>query len=60
LINETPEAFPMIGQSTSPAPLGADSRAMNNVVSGETHDPHAVLGAHPNGVSTIIRRMRFI
>src|ERR1044071_3532747 len=31
---------------------------MNSVVAGETHDPHAILGAHPSGNRTIIRTLR--
>ena len=46
----------MIGHSTSP--LAADQRAMNSVVAGETHDPHAILGAHPTGGRTVIRTLR--
>jgi 1,4-alpha-glucan branching enzyme len=38
--------------------LAADKRAMNSVVSGDTHDPHAILGAHPAGDRTIIRTLR--
>lgn len=46
----------MIGH---PAPsLAADQRAMNGVVAGDTHDPHAILGAHPTGTVTIIRTLR--
>ena len=46
----------MIGHTTSP--LAADQRAMNNVVAGETHDPHAILGTHPGGGNTVIRTLR--
>ncbi len=46
----------MIGRTTSP--LAADQRAMNSVVAGETHDPHAILGAHPSGGTTVIRTLR--
>jgi 1,4-alpha-glucan branching enzyme len=38
--------------------LAADQRAMNSVVAGDTHDPHAILGTHPTGESTIIRTLR--
>src|SRR4051812_27195194 len=31
---------------------------MNAVIAGETHDPHAILGAHPGGGHTIIRTLR--
>jgi 1,4-alpha-glucan branching enzyme len=31
---------------------------MNNVITGDTHDPHAVLGAHPQGSHTVIRTLR--
>ncbi|WP_203920902.1 1,4-alpha-glucan branching protein GlgB [Rugosimonospora africana] len=31
---------------------------MGNLVSGEIHDPHALLGAHPNGGDTVIRTFR--
>ena len=47
----------MIGQSTS-AELAADPRAMNSVLAGDTHDPHAVLGAHPRGGNTVVRTLR--
>ena len=30
----------------------------DGVISGETHDPHAVLGAHPDGDATVIRTLR--
>ena len=48
----------MIGHPASP--LAADQRAMNGVVAGDTHDPHATLGAHPSasGEVTIIRTLR--
>ncbi|MFC7530688.1 1,4-alpha-glucan branching protein GlgB [Actinoplanes sp. GCM10030250] len=46
----------MIGHTTSP--LAADKRAMNSVIAGETHDPHAILGAHPHGGRTVIRTLR--
>ena len=46
----------MIGNAASS--LAADKRAMNSVVSGDTHDPHAILGAHPVGDRTIIRTLR--
>jgi 1,4-alpha-glucan branching enzyme len=50
----------MIGQTTPPTSPSAagDQRAMNAVISGDTHDPHSVLGAHPTGGRTIIRTMR--
>jgi 1,4-alpha-glucan branching enzyme len=52
----------MIGQTTpspSPAPaVAGDPRAMNAVISGDTHDPHGLLGAHPSGDHTVIRTMR--
>jgi 1,4-alpha-glucan branching enzyme len=51
------EEPPVIGHTTD-APLAADQRAMNSVVSGETYDPHAVLGAHPSGDRTIVRTLR--
>jgi 1,4-alpha-glucan branching enzyme len=44
----------VIGHSS----LAADQRAMNGVVAGDTHDPHAILGAHPNGDHTVIRTLR--
>ncbi|WP_433532386.1 1,4-alpha-glucan branching protein GlgB [Micromonospora sp. CA-263727] len=31
---------------------------MDQLISGETHDPHAVLGAHPAGGRTVIRTIR--
>ncbi|WP_203790904.1 1,4-alpha-glucan branching protein GlgB [Paractinoplanes rishiriensis] len=31
---------------------------MNSVVSGDTHDPHAILGAHPAADRTIVRTLR--
>ncbi len=31
---------------------------MNSVVTGDTHDPHAILGAHPTGGNTVIRTLR--
>ncbi|RAK42660.1 1,4-alpha-glucan branching enzyme [Actinoplanes lutulentus] len=46
----------MIGQTTSR--LAADQRAMNSVIAGDTHDPHAVLGAHPHSGHTVIRTLR--
>ena len=46
----------MIGHTDSS--LAADQRAMNSVVAGDTHDPHAVLGAHPSGGKTVIRTLR--
>jgi 1,4-alpha-glucan branching enzyme len=46
----------VIGNAASS--LAADKRAMNSVVSGDTHDPHAILGAHPSGDRTIIRTLR--
>jgi 1,4-alpha-glucan branching enzyme len=46
----------MIGHTSSP--LAADQRAMNAVVAGETHDPHAILGAHPGKDNTVIRTLR--
>jgi 1,4-alpha-glucan branching enzyme len=46
----------MIGHSTSR--LAADKRAMNSVIAGDTHDPHAILGAHPHGGHTVIRTLR--
>ncbi|MFI1988622.1 1,4-alpha-glucan branching protein GlgB [Actinoplanes sp. NPDC020271] len=46
----------MIGHTTSR--LAADERAMNAVIAGDTHDPHAVLGAHPGGGHTVIRTLR--
>jgi 1,4-alpha-glucan branching enzyme len=39
-------------------PTSTDERAMNSVVSGETHDPHSILGAHPAGGRTVIRTLR--
>jgi 1,4-alpha-glucan branching enzyme len=47
----------MIGQ-TSTSRLAADKRAMDSVVSGDSHDPHAVLGAHPHGGRTVVRTLR--
>ena len=38
--------------------LAADQRTLNSVVAGDTHDPHAVLGAHPSGDHTVIRTLR--
>ncbi|GIF01917.1 1,4-alpha-glucan branching enzyme GlgB [Paractinoplanes rishiriensis] len=46
----------MIGHPASS--LAADQRAMNSVVSGDTHDPHAILGAHPAADRTIVRTLR--
>ena len=46
----------MIGHPTSS--LAADQRAMNGVVAGDTHEPHAILGAHPTGTVTVIRTLR--
>ncbi|SDS15102.1 1,4-alpha-glucan branching enzyme [Actinoplanes derwentensis] len=46
----------MIGQTTSR--LAADKRAMDAVIAGETHDPHAVLGAHPHDGRTVVRTLR--
>ena len=52
----------MIGQTTSPASAGegsaAQKRAMNALISGDTHDPHAVLGAHAGADGTVIRALR--
>ncbi|HEX8347163.1 MAG TPA: 1,4-alpha-glucan branching enzyme, partial [Actinoplanes sp.] len=31
---------------------------MNHVIAGDTHDPHAVLGAHPADGRTVIRTLR--
>ena len=31
---------------------------MQDLISGQVHDPHAVLGAHPDGTSTVIRALR--
>ncbi|MEV0899817.1 1,4-alpha-glucan branching protein GlgB [Actinoplanes sp. NPDC049802] len=31
---------------------------MNSVIAGDTHDPHAVLGAHPHAGRTVIRALR--
>ncbi|WP_372492298.1 GlgB N-terminal domain-containing protein, partial [Micromonospora cabrerizensis] len=31
---------------------------MDQLISGATHDPHALLGAHPADSSTTIRTMR--
>ena len=45
----------MIGQQSSP--LAADQRAMNGVVTGDTHDPHSILGAHPKR-DDVIRTLR--
>ena len=47
----------MIGHEASSA-LAADARAMNSVVAGDTHDPHAVLGAHPLRDNTVVRTLR--
>lgn len=47
----------MIGQTASSS-LAADQRAMNSVVAGDTHDPHAILGAHPRDGKTVIRTLR--
>ena len=47
----------MLGETTSSS-SAADPRAMNSVIAGDTHDPHAVLGAHPVGGKTVIRTMR--
>ena len=46
----------MIGHPASS--LAADQRALNGVVAGDTHDPHAILGAHPAGNVTVIRTLR--
>jgi 1,4-alpha-glucan branching enzyme len=62
----------MIGQNTSPTPASKGSagegsaskgsaaarRAMDSLIAGDTHDPHAVLGAHSAGDSTVIRTLR--
>ncbi|WP_306214665.1 1,4-alpha-glucan branching protein GlgB [Actinoplanes sp. RD1] len=48
----------MIGQTASTPSLAGDQRQLSAVVSGDTHDPHAVLGAHPSGDHTVIRTMR--
>ena len=48
----------MIGQTASTPSLAGDQRQLSAVVSGDTHDPHAVLGAHPTGEHTVIRTMR--
>ena len=47
----------MIGHTTSPS-SAAEGRAMNNLISGDTHDPHALLGAHPGDGRTVIRTLR--
>ncbi|BFU44121.1 1,4-alpha-glucan branching protein GlgB [Krasilnikovia sp. MM14-A1004] len=47
----------MIGHSTS-ATSAADERAMHAVISGDTHDPHAILGAHPHAGRTVVRTLR--
>ncbi|WP_229074144.1 1,4-alpha-glucan branching protein GlgB [Actinoplanes sp. DH11] len=31
---------------------------MNSVIAGDTHDPHAILGAHPHGGHTVVRTLR--
>ena len=31
---------------------------MEQLISGEIHDPHAILGAHPKGKHTVIRTLR--
>ncbi len=38
---------------TAPTP-----EALDRLVSGEHSDPHAILGAHPDGTSTVIRTLR--
>src|SRR6187402_1574983 len=49
----------MIGKTASTPSMAGDERFLAAVVSGNTHDPHALLGAHPTGSgSTIIRTMR--
>lgn len=53
----------MIGQAPPPSapsnvPGGADQRLLHAVISGDTHDPHSLLGAHPTGDHTVIRTMR--
>ncbi|WP_430640947.1 1,4-alpha-glucan branching protein GlgB [Couchioplanes caeruleus] len=50
----------MIGQTTpAPSPVGGgDQRLMHAVISGDTHDPHSLLGAHPTGDHTVVRTMR--
>jgi 1,4-alpha-glucan branching enzyme len=48
----------MIGQTTPQPSVSGDPRAMNAVISGDTHDPHGLLGAHPSGGHTVIRTMR--
>ncbi len=58
---KTPPKIPeerntMIGHTT--ARLAADQRAMNSVIAGDTHDPHAILGAHPHGGHTVVRTLR--
>jgi 1,4-alpha-glucan branching enzyme len=31
---------------------------MKRLIAGEAHDPHAILGAHPEGASTVVRSLR--
>src|SRR5690349_1571375 len=47
----------MTAQPSTPS-TAADPRAMNAVIAGDTHDPHAILGAHPAGGNTVIRTLR--
>jgi 1,4-alpha-glucan branching enzyme len=44
-------------QITSPA-WAVEGRDMDQLIAGETHDPHAILGAHPQGKHTVIRSLR--
>ena len=44
-------------QTTSPA-WAVEGRVMEHLISGDTHDPHSVLGAHPQGENTVIRALR--
>ncbi len=44
-------------QTTTPA-WAVEGRLMDHLMNGDTHDPHAVLGAHPADGTTVIRALR--
>jgi 1,4-alpha-glucan branching enzyme len=44
-------------QTTTPA-WAVEGRLLEHLISGDTHDPHAVLGAHPKDGTTVIRALR--
>jgi 1,4-alpha-glucan branching enzyme len=51
-------------EATAPAPAGASSRPgpsleeLERLVGGAHHNPHALLGAHPDGDSVVLRTLR--